>query len=295
MDEFLPQSELSLFCQWLSYNIDWLIIPFKENAGERSKSWLRDNKSFLDSENYLSLHIPRYFFGVYLLDKLRSLLISSSVKVNFSFVQAEVTSISQDKKSSFFQLSFDEDKVVNSCKLLLGIGIPPVRRLNTSIDDQSDLLFIHDPYEASLNTTLSLISDHFLARKASNVLIVGANASSLELLYQITNLSLPLPFEPSFTIMSPQGSLPSLYIKDKSSDFRAISLEDLEQSHHSITADAILESFKKDLEFANAKKYDISDTLPVFTRHVGSLIQRLSLIEKYKFISFHGHEIGIAA
>ena len=292
LDEFLPQSELSLFCEWLSHNIDWLILPFKENAGERSKAWLRDNQVFLESKNYLSLHIPRYFFGVYLLDKLRTSLISSSIRINLSFVQSEVTSISKDDIMSSFQLVFDVDKVVNSSKVLLGIGIPPVRRLNTSLDDQSDLLFIHDPYQISLSQTLSLITKHFLARKASNVLIVGANASSLEILYQLTNLSFPLPFQPSFTVMSPQGSLPSLYIKDKPSDFRAISLEDLEQSHHSITADAILESFKKDLEFANAKKYDISDTLPVFTRHVGSLIQRLSLIEKYKFITFHGHEIG---
>ena len=37
-------SELPLFCNWLSNNIDWLILPFKENAGERSKTWLNENK-----------------------------------------------------------------------------------------------------------------------------------------------------------------------------------------------------------------------------------------------------------
>ena len=39
LDEFLPESELSSFIDWMSENIDWLIIPFKKNAGNRSKKW----------------------------------------------------------------------------------------------------------------------------------------------------------------------------------------------------------------------------------------------------------------
>ena len=37
LDEFLPESELSSFIEWMSENIDWLIVPFKQNAGNRSK------------------------------------------------------------------------------------------------------------------------------------------------------------------------------------------------------------------------------------------------------------------
>ena len=29
LDEFLPESELSPFVEWMSENIDWLIVPFK--------------------------------------------------------------------------------------------------------------------------------------------------------------------------------------------------------------------------------------------------------------------------
>ena len=283
---------MSHFCDWLSHNIDWLILPFKNNSGVRSKSWLSDNNTLLSSKDYSTLHIPRYFFGVYLLDKLRASLLSSSLDINLSFIQAEVTSILNDTKLSCFRLSLFENTIVSSDKVLLGVGIPPIRRLNTSLAPYPDFLFVHDPYKPSLSQTLSLISNHFLSQSKSNVLIIGANASSLEILYQLTNLITTSPTQPTFTIMSPRGSLPDCFTKNKISDFRATNLEALLKSDSSISADLILASFKQDLNFAKDNNYRISDTLPVFTGHVGSLIKRLSLDEKYKFIAFHGHEIG---
>ena len=38
----------------------------------------------------------------------------------------------------------------------------------------------------------------------------------------------------------------------------------------------ILDALKQDLDDANKNNFDISDTLPIFTNHVGGLVQRLS-------------------
>ena len=44
LDEFLPESELSIFIEWMSENYNWLIAPFKKNLVDRSKQWLRDSE-----------------------------------------------------------------------------------------------------------------------------------------------------------------------------------------------------------------------------------------------------------
>ena len=77
-------------------------------------------------------------------------------------------------------------------------------------------------------------------------------------------------------MISPQGKLPDLFIKDKDTEFCAEELEKLYSSKDEITADIILNSLEKDLDFANKNNFEISDTLPIFTNHVGTLIKKLS-------------------
>ena len=69
--EFLPEEELPLFVNWISENIDWLITPFKKYSGPRSKKWLENSEKKIRSGNSSSIHVPRYFFGIYIWDKLR--------------------------------------------------------------------------------------------------------------------------------------------------------------------------------------------------------------------------------
>ena len=93
-------------------------------------------------------------------------------------------------------------------------------------------------------------------------------------------------------MLSPQGQLPDLYIKDTDTDFEANKLKKLSDSNELITADSILNALREDLAYADNNNYKISDTLPVFTKNVGYLVNKLSKKEKYKFISYHGVEIG---
>ena len=67
LDEFLPESELSSFIEWMSENIDWLIVPFKQNAGNRFKKWLEDceeNIRLKKVQEFIFLDISLgYIFG----------------------------------------------------------------------------------------------------------------------------------------------------------------------------------------------------------------------------------------
>ena len=53
LDEFLPESELQIFIKWMSENINWLIVPFKENAGSRSMKWLEESEKILLQDKVL--------------------------------------------------------------------------------------------------------------------------------------------------------------------------------------------------------------------------------------------------
>jgi len=294
LDEFLPESELDEFINWMKLNYKWLIVPFKKNAGERSKQWLIESEKKIISGKSSRIHIPRYFFGMYIWEKLQKTISKSTKKVNLNFVNSEVTSIenkSSSKKSNF-KISIEKNIYFNSNQVLLGVGIPQIRSLDNNNNEFLNLLYLNDPYLPDLESSLNIISDQLSKNNSSKILIVGANASALELIYQITNLKDFDHFNVCFSVIAPQGKLPDLFIKDKETDFIARELQNLSESKNNLTADSILESLKKDLTYADKNGYLISDTLPVFTQYVGQLVNMLSKEEKFKFISFHGVEIG---
>ena len=291
LDEFLPESELSSFIEWMSENIDWLIVPFKQNAGNRSKKWLEDCEEKIRLKKSARIHIPRYFFGIYIWEKLKNACSTSNKSIKLDFINAEVNSIKQNERGDF-NICVNSEINFSANQVLLGIGIPQIRSLGEINTKLNDVVFLKDPYFPNLESSISMISNYVKKRNSSKILIVGANASALELIYQITNYIDVDENNLHFTVMSPQGKLPGLFIKDKQTTFKANSLNELSISGHEIKADMILDALKQDLDDANKNNFDISDTLPIFTNHVGGLVQRLSKKEKQKFISFHGVEIG---
>ena len=291
LDEFLPESELSSFIEWMSENIDWLIVPFKQNAGNRSKKWLEDCEEKIRLKKSARIHIPRYFFGIYIWEKLKNACSTSNKSIKLDFINAEVNSIKQNEKGDF-NICVNSEINFSANQILLGIGIPQIRSLGEINTKLNDVVFLKDPYFPNLESSITMISNYVKKRNSSKILIVGANASALELIYQITNYIDVDENNLHFTVMSPQGKLPGLFIKDKQTTFKANSLNELSISGHEIKADMILDALKQDLDDANKNNFDISDTLPIFTNHVGGLVQRLSKKEKQKFISFHGVEIG---
>ena len=291
LDEFLPESELNSFIKWMSENIDWLIVPFKQNAGNRSKKWLEDCEEKIRLKKSARIHIPRYFFGIYIWEKLKNACSTSNKSIKLDFINAEVNSIKQNEKGDF-NICVNSEINFSANQILLGIGIPQIRSLGEMNTKLNDVVFLKDPYFPNLESSITMISNYVKKRNSSKILIVGANASALELIYQITNYIDVDENNLHFTVMSPQGKLPGLFIKDKQTTFKANSLNELSISGHEIKADMILDALKQDLDDANKNNFDISDTLPIFTNHVGGLVQRLSKKEKQKFISFHGVEIG---
>lgn len=293
LDEFLPENELESFIEWVSKNYSWLIIPFHENAGIRSKAWIYESEQKIASGNFHELHIPRYFFGIYLWDKLRETVENSVIEIELNFIRGEVKSISKVedlKKGGKFEVTLKNRITFSTNHVMLGIGMPNIRSLADENIKFDDAILVGDPYTPDLDSTMRTIFDFINNIKEPEILIVGANASALELIYQITNDTNKKNLK--LTVLSPQGKLPDLFIKNKKTDFVAHKLRALSELNLDISADSILEALRFDLETANDGGYKISDTLPVFTKYVGKLVNQLNRDEKSKFVTYHGVEIG---
>lgn len=293
LDEFLPECELAPFIKWMNDNIDWLLIPYQKSLGNHSKIWLSNFQRKIFSSECEKLHLPRYFFGLYLWSKLRETVTHARVNIDLNYIKSEVLSIEPGlSNQEKFKITTANNRVYLSKQVLLGVGIPKLRSLGNINKIKGDILFFNDPYSPSIVSSLEKINNYILRKESTKVLIVGTNASSLELLYHITNLNSFNNNNISITVLSPQGKLPELFIKDKISNFTAENLESLMASDIEITADLILDNFKKDLQLSVKNKIDISDTYPVFTSNIVSLLNRLSKVEKHSFCNYHGIEIG---
>ena len=131
-----------------------------------------------------------YFFGLYLWNKLRDSLINSRVKIDLNYIQSEVIAIELNKNNQAkFKITTSHNHCFFSKQVLLGVGIPKVRPLGMKSKIKNDILFFNDPYIPDISSSLKKIDNYILRKKSLKILIVGANASSLELLYHITNLS----------------------------------------------------------------------------------------------------------
>lgn len=291
LDEFLPDYELGSFMEWMSKNFEWLIQPFKKVAGPRSLTWLKESETKILNCNSQNIHIPRYFFGIYLWDKLRETTQNSKHKIEMSLIAEEVSSIQKVSDSNCkFSVKVNNANFYSK-NIMLGIGIPNIRTLDSDDLTNSNSMVIQNPYSPDLESKIHEMKSHVENISNPKIMIVGANASALEMIYQIKN-NFDLNKKITFKVLSPQGKLPGLFIKDKETDFFAKHLQRLDSSDESICADQILDALKADLKFADERNYEISDTLPQFTEHVGNLIKKLSKDEKLKFVSFHGLEIG---
>ena len=291
LDEFLPDYELESFMEWMSKNFEWLIQPFKKVAGPRSLTWLKESETKILNCSSQNIHIPRYFFGIYLWDKLREATQNSKHKIEMSLIAEEVSSIQKVSDSNCkFSVKVNNANFYSN-NIMLGIGIPNIRTLDSDDLTNSNSMVIQDPYSPDLESKIHEMKSHVENISSPKIMIVGANASALEMIYQIKN-NFDLNKKIAFKVLSPQGKLPGLFIKDKETDFFAKHLQRLDSSDESICADQILDALKADLKFADERNYEISDTLPQFTEYVGNLIKKLSKDEKLKFVSFHGLEIG---
>ncbi|MBT8304344.1 MAG: FAD/NAD(P)-binding protein [Bacteroidia bacterium] len=293
--DFLPQPELDEFILWLNKNKEWLLEEFKKEGGTLSSEWLKKHKDQLDANEWNDLFIPRRFFGWYISEKVNQRL-EDAVKNGHLEIDTINSLVFDIKKQDKSYEIIGDDLAITTKKVVLGIGSLPPRIIEQDIHSSADddLLVVSDPYGIGLDKTLQNIEEFLNKRgeKDANVLIIGANASALEMLYKLNderNLENKIQ---KFAFLSTLGMIPDSKISEEGlRTFKPINLLSLKEKKE-LTAKQIADATYKDLDNAEQKGIGAATTVKIISNAFGDLLDYLSKKELENFACQYGNDIG---
>lgn len=297
LKNFLPEPEYSVFVDWLSRHKTILLEQMAKSGGPLTTQWLEKHKDDIALNRWEDLFIPRAFFGKYLKSRINSLSdhLTSEGKIKIQYINSEVTDVVKTELG--YTISGNNLKL-ESKKVVLGIGSLPTRKIHhkKNIKQSDRLLVINEIYKPGLDQNLKRISD-FIAELNSdgnycNILIIGANASALELLYKLNDSSQADYSETTYCFLSTHGLLPDCEIDyQKQAEFTPFHLEAL-NSKTVLTAAQIADAAYNDLNAAQAIHLGAASTVGIISSAFGKLLSKLNPHELKEFACLHGNEIG---
>lgn len=294
LKDFLIESERSKFIEWLNENKEPLLSKFKSEGGILSEKWLKIHEDQIKKNDWENLYLPRRFFGRYIDEKIIKKIekLSREKAIDVDFIKGEVMDL--NKLPSHYELKLGNGSLLQASKAVLSIGSLPINFIYKTEDllEEKDFMLINSPYHPELNTNLDKAISFLSKRhsKETNVLIIGANASALELLYKL-NDTFTANSKTNFNFLSSQGLLPDSQKEGIRRTFIPENLKKL-RSEAVITSKAIANAAFKDLDSAESKNLGAAFTVNIISKHINDLLKRLSTEELENFACFHGNQIG---
>ncbi|SEK52900.1 Uncharacterized NAD(P)/FAD-binding protein YdhS [Aquimarina amphilecti] len=296
LKNFLPEPELTKFVEWLNLNKEWLLEEFRSDGGELSLEWLSTHKERLKNNEWENLFIPRRFFGCYIDQKIKNNIeeAQKNNSISVDYITSEVIDLEKNKDE--YRITLQNKEEIISEKVILSVGSLPTLQLwkNEDLISDDNLIFINNPYKPCLKEVLKKL-DTFLENKEVkdvNALIVGANASGLEMLYKLNDLENLKSRINKFTLLSTQGLSPDSIIDEEGK--KRYSPENLIAlgNHESLSAEQIAEATYKDLDIADEIHLGAASTVDIISSAFGSLLRKLNEEELRKFACLYGNDIG---
>ncbi len=296
LKNFLPEPERSKFIKWLNRNKEWLLEELQNDGGSLSLDWITTNAEKIKSNDWENLFIPRRFFGCYIEEKVKTKLEASTNAglIDVNYISDEVVDV--EKKEKNYLLTLRNGQNISSEKVILSVGSLPVNHLwkNEGLIEKDNLLFVNDPYKPELIEVLDTIKKFSEKRpnKKINVVIVGANASGLEILYKLNDLEEIKSHVNKFIFLSTQGLLPDAVIDlERRKNYVPFNLQALADKND-LTAKIIAEAAFRDLDHADQIDLGAASTVEIISKAFGRLLGKLNQDELKKFACHYGNEIG---
>ena len=300
LKEFIPQQlEREHFVNWLNENREWF-APAASN-GKLTSKWLQANAAAMSQDGWDDLFIPRHTFGLYLKQRLATLLQAASSKglIEIDLLPVEVLDVCSIENIYRVEVVSDAENDAHfwAKKLVLAIGSPPnvAFESNRSNDLEQQICYIDNMYEPSLDFNIDRIcksleqSEH---PSGGQVLIVGSNASTLDALYSINNSPRATNSIDKFIILSPNAAFPHRIsqgvVQTAYSPQHLLALV----KSASFTAKQILTAVEQDVASATAQNINISDIYSDISKLTIQALNQLSFDEQKQFVFKYAVEIG---
>ncbi|WP_445381933.1 GNAT family N-acetyltransferase [Robiginitalea sp. IMCC43444] len=296
LKSFLPEPELTPFMEWLSANKSWLLEEFKADGGVRSAVWLEKNQDAIANNQWAGMFLPRYFFGCYMAEQVGKIvgIMEAANQIQITFKQAEVINIS--RLDDLWMADTGHSGCITAKKIIMGIGSLPTNYLWKEKHEirEKNLLFLNDLYANNFGQAVDQVHKQISKQSGRkiNVLMVGANASALEVLYRLNDREDIAVHCNKFYFLSTYGILPDSELDtEKLKTFKPGNLKAL-MNKAKISSAEINEAATRDLDKAAKIELGAFSTVGVISEAIGKLLGRLDPLELENFACFHGNEIG---
>lgn len=297
--EFLPEQEREIFIQWLAENFESISKDYINTNGAAALTWLKNNEQLILTKQWNKLYIPRQIFGKFLTERMTALMASAKQKgiLEYELMVGEATDV-QLRPNNSFAVFIKEPSGVNttiaSKKVILSIGSPPKKGLMIDEQPGNSFMYIQDVYDPymhyNINKVFTFLSSPAAASK--NILILGSNASSLEVIYNLQHTHLLKNLINKLFILSPNGMFPHRINEDEINiNYDPVHLNALRESKEN-TCVQILEAVKKDAQKAEAEKIEIAGIYHAMSHAIIGLLNELNDYEQKQFVYTYGVEIG---
>ena len=213
VEDFVNETERPVFFRWLKDHKDEWAAWYRANGGITAARWLENNLSLIDREDWKTVYIPRFLFGNYLAEKVTRMLQAVEDKglARVRLIQAEAIDVIVNP-GGLHEITLEHSdgirSVLTTRKLVVSTGSAPVRKMCDPTG--ADVAYINDIYEPSVAASIQKL-ECALAHSGPggrNVLVIGSNASSIELLYLLEGLPRLRELMDQLVIISPSGILP---------------------------------------------------------------------------------------
>jgi len=284
--------ETPAFQTWLSEHRDEWVNFYRENGGLAAEAWLKDNLALVDAGQWDKVYLPRFVYGIYSHEKLTG-LIGRAKGLNLLDLQiiygeaVDVTRASGNYEITIEQTDNEQIKM-SSQKVVLAIGSAPVKEHSNKAEGH---LCINELYLPATEENISALLTKLKSTANAtdkNVLVIGSNASSIELLYLLNNRPDVLQEINQLVVISRAGIMPLHLSEEEPNDYPTHHLDDIKDSRYDVHQLVI--AMKKDM----ADAIDHTVVVPHINRIIGYTLQLLEPLgqqSKEIFFSVYGPHI----
>jgi len=295
LQEFLEEPERSYYIEWLAANADWWLKTFTECGGPGAAKWILDNHSLMKRDKWGELYLPRFLFGLYVSSQAARAVeeLARAGLASVTSIHGEATGVcrmSGGHHTIAVEGGSGARTSVQAARVVLAIGSPPQRSIHGGADagrhSHTHIDNIYSPSEdisiQSIQQALSSLPD----KRMANILILGSNASSLEVLYLINYRPEIRKLINSVVVLSRSGVLP-YKICEQTVQFELTALDSLRESSYFSAAD-LMAAITCDIRRAKEWELNIADLRDPVNAAVSRLTTLLHISEQKKFVCEHG-------
>ncbi|MBS1640400.1 MAG: FAD/NAD(P)-binding protein [Bacteroidetes bacterium] len=292
VNEFLAEPEKELFCNWVKKTLPEWSAYYKQNGGLLAEKWLEKNISLIQNNDWNNIYIPRFLFGNYLQQQLdKALQEAENNNIVISKIIGEAINIHTQKNNSYqvsVQKQNGEIVEIVSEKVVVAIGSAPQNKLFKNASDKA--LNINNLFQYNVDESIQLLKNKLANHQLKNILVVGTNATALELVYllkknkELNNLINKIVF------LSTGGKFPLLTSKQQVTNFYTPHLSKIIEENK-YTINCLVNAASKDLQLS-ATKHVQMDYVHYIIKTVKHLLLNLSWEDQEMFMAVHGNELS---